>query len=160
MVKKQLFAQDYKIKIKVIGQSDLGKGQRKAATYFPPFNSLTPVKLVLRFFEKRDKTHALCSLSAYVKESGFQNLGSGKVLLVESEIWENISCKIRNPTDEWNPVPGIRNTSLGIQNPRLTWIDFPCMERSLAQTSFLANVYPGLAADEHKTVNLTQNYVT
>lgn len=54
--------------------------------YFPPFNSLTPVKLVLRYFEKRDKTHALCSLSAYVKESGFWNLGSGKVLLVESDI--------------------------------------------------------------------------
>jgi len=128
--------------------------------YFPPFNSLTPVKLVLRFFEKRDKTHALCSLSAYVKESGFWNLGSGKVLLVESEIWENIACKIRNPTNEWNPVPGIRNPILGIQNPSLSWIDFPCMERSLAQTSFLTNVYPGLAADENKPVNLIQNYVT
>ena len=73
---------------------------------------------------------------------------------MESEIWESISRKIRNPTDEWNPVPGIRNPSLGIQNPRLTWIDFPCMERSLAQASFLANVYPGLATDEPKTVNL------
>lgn len=91
---------------------------------------------------------------------------SGKIGLVESGIW-NLESEIRNPTcdlnsesrssidKEWNPVPGIRNPSLGIQNPRLSWIDFPCMERSLAQTSFLANVYPGLAADEHKTVNLT-----
>lgn len=79
--------------------------------YFPPFNSSTPVKLVLRFFEKRDRTHALCSLSAYVKESGFQNLGSGKVLLVESEIWENIACKI------WNPglTNGIQYLESGIQ---------------------------------------------
>ena len=65
------------------------------------------------------------------------NPESGKNLNVESGIlgWESgiplkesgiaRMIKIQNPsfTDKyWNPVPRIRNTRRGIQNPRLSWI--------------------------------------
>ena len=48
---------------------------------------------------------------------------SGKCLLVESGIPLRIGIQNQSSTEKhWNPVPGIRNSRRGIQNPRLSWI--------------------------------------
>ena len=66
----------------------------------------------------------LQTMSLHVRNSGFRNFRlwtpeSGIILHVQSGI---LSFGIRNTKTGENPVPGIRNPSLGIQNPRLSWI--------------------------------------
>ena len=66
----------------------------------------------------------LQTMSPHVRQSGFRNFRlwtpeSGIILHVQSGI---LSFGIRNTKTGENPVPGIRNPSLGIQNPRLSWI--------------------------------------
>ena len=47
----------------------------------------------------------------------------GTFLLVEYGILLTIGIHNPNSTDtDWNPLPGIRDQRLGIQNPRLSWI--------------------------------------
>ena len=89
----------------------------------------------------------LCWRSAHMREIGFRT-ESGKFLLVEFGILgfpmrntsqtlknsESTTIGIQNPsaTDKgWNPVPGIRNSWRGIQNPSLSWIPLELvLERS------------------------------
>ena len=69
----------------------------------------------------------LQTMSPHVRQFGFRYPGnlclwtpeSGIILRVQSGI---LSFGIRNTKTGENPVPGIRNPSLGIQNPRLSWI--------------------------------------
>ena len=49
---------------------------------------------------------------------------SGKRLLVESGIPLRIGINQSSTEKHWNPVPGIRNSRCGIQNPRLSWSSY------------------------------------
>ena len=55
------------------------------------------------------------NLESWILESGIQLKDSGIPL--------SIGIQFSSSTDKyWNPVPGIRNTTREIQNPRLSWI--------------------------------------
>ena len=110
-----------------------GNGLEKTLKKLKFKNVLLPSKPLIRF--ARQVVISTCdnyfilrqTMSPHVKQSGFRYPGnfclwtpeSGIILHVQSGI---LSFGIWNTKTGENPVPGIRNPSLGIQNPRLSWI--------------------------------------
>ena len=112
--------------------------------------------------------------------------GSGKFLLVESEIWENLACgiwnpgfwnpvyrsmnsespaltiTIRNPTSidkNRNPVPGIRNPRHGIQNQDC--LELPQKPITLERATpilHLCRLYHGVLTDRFIFRHISEHY--
>ena len=72
---------------------------------------------IFAFWKRNPVKFCLRNLEYWALESGVKFKESGIP----------VTNKIQNPsfTDkDWDPVPGIRNSRRGIQNPRLSWIPF------------------------------------